>query len=506
MERKRTLRTITAVNPLKSGVSRPASRMFIVHPKELRGVIELRENIIAFGRSQTAKLGEVFIEIGDDTVSRSHFVMAWADDTWLLKDMGSRNGTWVDGAKVSDEFVPLADNAVVRAGYVVFVFEVGEAPSSDAGAGVSTAAIPGQAAATLALRAAVGRAARDPSPALVFGETGVGKELIASEIHRLSGRSGTLVAINCAALSPQLVESQLFGHERGAFTGAEGPQAGYFRAANGGTLFLDEVGELPLTTQPKLLRAIQEGVIQPVGSTKTLRVDTRIVAATNRDLARLVEDGSFRRDLYARLSLWEITAPKLSRRRADLVMWLEIFHARWLRARGLSADPLCFDALAVEALLHNPWRENLRGLDRLVHELASRPPQTQPVSPHDLPAWALEPLPGKSAPQAPLSREAPGSPSSRAALPSSAAASGEPPSRAPSSRDPEITASRPSLDLSDASAPEPQGRIPPPSREELLQVLKQLGGSIRATAKHFDRDRRQIYRWIRSYGIGDDEV
>src|SRR5262249_8247123 len=160
-----------------------------------------------------------------------------------------------------------------------FVFEVGEEIEGDDAALVSTSAIPGQAAKTRGLRAAVGRAARDPSPVLIVGETGVGKELIAGEIHRGSGRTGALVAINRAALSRELVESQPFGHERGAFTGAHDAQAGYFRAAQGGTLFLDEIGELPLDLQPKLLRAIEEGTVHPVGSTRTVRVDVRIVAA-----------------------------------------------------------------------------------------------------------------------------------------------------------------------------------------------------------------------------------
>jgi transcriptional regulator with GAF, ATPase, and Fis domain len=503
MQRKRSIRTITAPNPLSNGPRRPPTRMLIVHPPEIAGPIELVEGIVAFGRGQTGSLGAVFVELPDDTVSRNHFVLAWvaAQSTWVIKDLGSRNGTWVDGVKVSEEFIPLGDNAVVRAGYVVLVLDMGEEPSADDAAAVSTAAIPGQSIASRALRAAVGRAARDPSPALVFGETGVGKELIAAEIHRLSGRGGPLVAINCAALSRELVESQLFGHERGAFTGAHDTQAGYFRAAQGGTLFLDEIGELPLDLQPKLLRAIEVGMIQPVGSTRTVRVDVRVVAATNRELGRLVDEGGFRRDLYARISLWEIAVPPLAKRRADIALWIGIFHARWLSARGLSAGPLRFDALAMELLLRSRWRENLRGLDRVVHELASRPAQEGPFTPSDLPAWLYEARPAPSvkspAPKEPSSAREPSAREADAASPDVAgkpeASAQEPPSR---ERETETTAPMPEL----------RDRLPAPSREELLSVLKQLGGSVRATAKHFDRDRRQIYRWIRSYGIRDDDL
>src|SRR5262249_11950901 len=118
--------------------------------------------------------------------------------------------------------------------------------------------------------------------------------------------------------------------------------------------------------------------------------DVRIIAATNRDLSRLVDEGGFRRDLYARISLWEIAVPAISRRRADIAIWVDIFHARWLASRGLTANPLRFDAPAMEVLLRSRWREHLRGLDRLVHELASRPPQQDPLGPSDLPAWLYE--------------------------------------------------------------------------------------------------------------------
>src|SRR6185295_11015283 len=172
-------------------------------------------------------------------------------------------------------------------------------------------------------------AATDPAPVLLHGESGTGKERIAGELHRLSGRKGRLIAVNCAALSRELVESQLFGHQKGAFTGATELHPGYFRAAQGGTLFLDEIGELSLEVQPKLLRAIQQGEVQAVGSTQPAHVDVRVVAATNRELQQAVNAGQFRADLYARLSLWELRVPPLRERRADLFPWIDRLHGRW---------------------------------------------------------------------------------------------------------------------------------------------------------------------------------
>ena len=233
--------------------------------------------------------------------------------------------------------------------------------------------------------------AADPSPVLLTGATGTGKEFIAREIHRLSGRSGKLVAVNCAVLNPQLVESQLFGHVRGAFTGAHTDQPGLFRSAEGGTLMLDEIGELPLDLQPKLLRVLQEKEVCPIGGTRNVAVDVRVIAATNRDLPALVESGGFRQDLHARLALWEIRVPSLQRRRADVLLWLERLLARWRAARELAAVPaLALDAQAAEALLLQTWPDNLRGMDRLVHAVGEVAGTGRALALGDLPPWVLE--------------------------------------------------------------------------------------------------------------------
>ena len=179
--------------------------------------------------------------------------------------------------------------------------------------------VAGESAAMRGLLAAVDRVARRDVTVLVRGETGTGKELVASMLHALSPRKDrAFVRFNCAALPAELAESELFGHARGAFTGATTSKSGFFARANGGTLVLDEIGELPLAVQPKLLRALQDGEIQPLGASKTERVDVRIVACTHRDLLADVRAGRFREDLYYRLAVVELAVPPLRERREDI--------------------------------------------------------------------------------------------------------------------------------------------------------------------------------------------
>jgi two-component system response regulator GlrR len=174
---------------------------------------------------------------------------------------------------------------------------------------------------------------------------------------------------------------------KGAFTGADRDHPGLFRAAEGGTLFLDEIGELPKALQPKLLRAIQEREVHAVGSTKSSKVDVRIVAATHQDLAERARSGDFRQDLYARLVLWELRIAPLRERRADLLAWLEHLHRLWAEERKLSQRALELSSDAAEALLMGRWPENLRGLNRWVHEIASRRDADQAISREQLPSW-----------------------------------------------------------------------------------------------------------------------
>ena len=200
---------------------------------------------------------------------------------------------------------------------------------------------------------------------LLTGETGTGKELVARAVHaRSRRRERPLVKVDCAALSPQLIESELFGHERGAFTGAVGRTTGRFELAHGGTLFLDEIGELPAGVQAKLLRVLQDGELERVGSTQTLRVDVRIIAATNRDLEAEARSGAFRADLFYRLHVFPIPLPPLRERGGDVARLAREFLRRAARRHGRAVADLSAEALrAIEAY---PWPGNVRELENVI--------------------------------------------------------------------------------------------------------------------------------------------
>jgi len=199
------------------------------------------------------------------------------------------------------------------------------------------------------------------APVLILGESGAGKEIVAQLIHRWSPRAeGPFVAANCAGLPETLIESELFGHTRGAFTGAQAARLGFFRSAHQGTLFLDEIGELPLHLQPKLLRALEAGQITPLGSDVPVEVDTRLVAATNRDLAEAVREGRFREDLYYRINVVELIVPPLRDRSDDTLPLARQFAAEFAGA------PIRLSPQAVQCLLSYSWPGNVRELRNAV--------------------------------------------------------------------------------------------------------------------------------------------
>ncbi|AOX99978.1 sigma-54-dependent Fis family transcriptional regulator [Jeongeupia sp. USM3] len=209
------------------------------------------------------------------------------------------------------------------------------------------------------------RIAPSTMPVLVIGETGTGKELIARHIHQLSGRQGPFVAVNCGAISEQLAESELFGHEAGAFTGAVARREGWFEAAHHGTLFLDEIGDLPLALQVKLLRVLQEGEVVRVGARKPIPVDVRLLAATNVDLADAVAAGHFRLDLLYRLNIAQLRLPPLRERRGDILPLVDYFIGRY--SQRLQQTPPHLSDGAAQALSDYGWPGNIRELENVVH-------------------------------------------------------------------------------------------------------------------------------------------
>ncbi|MBU3652869.1 MAG: sigma-54-dependent Fis family transcriptional regulator [Limnohabitans sp.] len=219
------------------------------------------------------------------------------------------------------------------------------------------------------LRDMLATIARSPSTVLITGESGTGKELLARSLHEQSDRAGNLfVPINCAAIPRELLESELFGHRKGAFTGAVADRVGRFELAHGGTIFLDEIGDMPMDMQVKLLRVLQERTVDPVGSTKQIPVDVRVIAATHRDLEKEIDQGRFREDLYYRLNVLPIETPALRERPDDVEDLLHHF-ARMFAAPGKS--PIRFDPVFIQALQRYDWPGNVRELSNLVDRFST---------------------------------------------------------------------------------------------------------------------------------------
>jgi transcriptional regulator with PAS, ATPase and Fis domain len=321
---------------------------------------------VVVGRGPTRSSERVFdgetrvlsIRVPDGHMSARHACVERRGDGFVAFDLGSRNGTRINGVNVKEATV-LADGDLVEAGHTLFryrasilaaVSEPADMQSGPEGEDdVLTTTDP-----SLARRAAVlARIARSPTPLLLLGETGTGKEVLAQKIHRLSGRRGPFVAVNCGAIPAALIEAQLFGHVRGAFSGATRDAPGLLRSAHEGTLLLDEVGELAATTQVALLRAIQESEVVPVGSSEPVKVDLRIVAATHRPIEELVSIGEFRTDLYARLAGFTFCLPPLRERAEDIGL---------LIGAMLAEQPIRLTAAAGRALLTAAWPMNVREL------------------------------------------------------------------------------------------------------------------------------------------------
>lgn len=245
----------------------------------------------------------------------------------------------------------------------------------------------GNSPATAEILEVIEKVAPTSSTVLISGESGVGKEVVARTIHKQSTRSDkTFLAVNCSAIPETLLESQLFGHVKGAFTGASNYQEGLFQRANGGTIFLDEIGEMPLILQPKILRAIEERAVTPIGAAKPLAVDVRIIAATNRTLKQEVDEGKFRGDLYYRLNVIHLDVPPLRERREDIPLLVEHFIRR--QNTELKKNYQGVESSALKVLMSLPWKGNIRDLNNLL-ERAMILGNGDWITVKDLPRWEV---------------------------------------------------------------------------------------------------------------------
>jgi transcriptional regulator with GAF, ATPase, and Fis domain len=356
------------------------------------------------GRDATSQLC-----IPDHLISRRHCAVELADGQCTLRDLGSSNGTYVNGMPVRERRLTHGDR--IRAGDSVLLFlqadadpvepssvessaiddrtrliapvpasgsegaarHDSQAPALDAPDAIVAEVLAGRmalqahdmvgdSAAMRTVYDCIRKVAPRDSTVLICGETGTGKELAARAVHQNSGRAARpFVAVNCAALTEPLLESELFGHEKGAFTGAVVTKKGKFEVADGGTIFLDEIGELAPSLQAKLLRALQEQEFERVGGTRPIKVDVRVVAATNHDLQAAVAAGRFRQDLWYRLNVVAITMPPLRVRRTDIPLLAAHFAARYGRGRAVELSPDALDALRAY-----DWPGNVRELENAI--------------------------------------------------------------------------------------------------------------------------------------------
>ncbi|MBW2537211.1 MAG: sigma 54-interacting transcriptional regulator [Deltaproteobacteria bacterium] len=304
---------------------------------------------------------ELNVYIEDQSMSRRHAVLRFTRSSVLLEDLGSHNGTFLNGTRIDGEQSARYGD-IIRCGNSLLmpVADIGPFKQWPRSADQPVVAGP-----TLqkVLDAAQFVAPQDID-VLISGESGTGKELLAGYLHEQSGRAGPLVAVNCAAIPEALFESELFGAKRGAYTGASEQRAGLIAAAHKGTLFLDEVGEMPLALQAKLLRAVELREVRQVGSDRSIKVNTRFVAATNRDLAAEAKAGNFREDLLHRLCGVTLQLPPLRQRREDIV----IFARRFLAEAATDVAPKDTATEYIEALLLQSWPGNVRQLRKAVRE------------------------------------------------------------------------------------------------------------------------------------------
>jgi len=384
---------------------------------------------------------------GDPSMSRVHAAISFDKGMkqYVVEDQGSSNGTFVHGQRT--ERAHLQPRDVIRVGETVMLLMEGPPSRLDPQQATRTGMV-GMSTALAAVLEQVERVGPTDLHVLLQGDSGVGKELVARYIHTCSKLEGPFVALNCATLRPELAASELFGHRKGAFSGADRDHEGMFVAAAGGTLFLDEIGELQPDIQAQLLRAIEAREVRPVGAARPQPVSVRLVAATNVDLRGAIEDGAFRADLYARLAQWVIPIPPLRQRREDVVLLAWHFLRQFApdREYELTAD-------AVEALCLYDWPLNVRELASVLRRITIEQPQGGCIESTALPQHVLVGLQGRDA----------------------------------------------TVSISIAPPlPRPEGT---PSKAELEHLLAHFGGHVTDIARHLGRHRVQVHRWLKRCGL-----
>ena len=388
---------------------------------------------------------ELTVRVPDKWMSSRHARIEPSFGRWVLTDTESKNGSIVDGH--TTKRAVLTDGSLIELGHTLFVFFERLPIEADASGLLElapTEGAPGTVTLLPAWQTELARLKQIASseiPMLIEGESGVGKEVIARAIHDMSGRKGAFVPVNCGALPDNLVESELFGYKKGAFSGAQSDHDGLVRAANGGTLFLDEIGDLPASSQAALLRVLQEREVMPVGGTRAVEIDLRVVAATHRDLDDMVADGTFRHDLFARLAGFRVTVPTLHERRTDLGLLIGALHQRLF-----AAEHPGFDIDAARLLLRYPWPLNVRELEQAL-ATANVLAGTELVRADHLP---------------------------------DSVRTGRPPG-----------APRPVV-LSETDQK---------VRDTVVAALREHQGNVSAVARALDKDRKQIQRWIKRFGL-----
>jgi transcriptional regulator with AAA-type ATPase domain len=319
-------------------------------------------------RDDRGGVRRLFVRLADGWLSKEHARLTRVVQRWVLEDTGSKNGCFVDGTR--RPHAELSDGMLVELGRTFWLYReaipcVPGAPGV-VDARTCGASLPGLPTLSPSLALAFERlamVARSPVPVVIEGPTGAGKEVLAQAIHEASQRPGPFIAINCGALPRDLVEAELFGYRKGAFSGARDEHPGLVRASDHGTLLLDEIGDLPSLSQAALLRVLQEHEVRPVGSMHAVKVDLRVVAATHRPLDEMVKAGEFRADLLARLAGHRLALPPLAARREDIGLLLG---ALIRRAAPELADRLEIQPVAARAMLRHEWPANVRELEKCV--------------------------------------------------------------------------------------------------------------------------------------------